>query len=506
MATTVPPGGNPASSVPKALEGRGFTEEDIERYGFREDDGDAIFPIPNPQTPENYKRRKAARDASPKYTYEYSGVGAPAWYAPNEENNVLLVVEGELNAMIAHSVLNGKINVLGVPGASHPIDPKLANGKRVFLYADRDKAGTQAKNKWLELLRPMAFQSITVIPSVERDFCDIAGQDGREALLEFLKTSMRDTQPLFTVLDRFVSDQHTVGMLRDNAKQFVTGEIKNPTGYHALDAITFGLPISGLVLVAALPSCGKSLMLRDILYYNVERGKSILLFSPDQSADSIYILLASRRCGIPAWRAQRKLYTPTMLDNYGGPEAITKAWGEAFDDTILNYSKRFRVTGESEVKEIKRLTERALDDGVTMFGGDYIQIFEPEDADGKEMDGKAIKDLKKEVHGWGVPFVLAAQLAKYKFGRHIKRDGIPYASDIEGSGRYFQASEQVYMIFNGEVYWKEYVDQNDPPPEPPGFHGDGGRVRVYIRKNKLGDLGAWRYLKWNKELLTFENL
>jgi hypothetical protein len=177
-----------------------------------------------------------------------------------------------------------------------------------------------------------------------------------------------------------------------------------------------------------------------------------------------------------------------------------------FDDTILHYSDRFRISSESEIVEIKKLVEDALADGVSVFGGDYIQIFEPEGADGKELDGKAIKDLKKQVHRWGVPFVLAAQLAKYKFGRNIKRDGIPYASDIEGSGRYFQASEQVYMIFNGEVYWKEYVDQNDPPPQPAGFYNDQGKVRIYVRKNKLGEIGGWVYLRWNKDLLTFENL
>jgi KaiC/GvpD/RAD55 family RecA-like ATPase len=490
---------------PEALKGRGFLPKDMERYGIKNDDGDAIIPVPNKEDPINYKRRKADRDAKPKYTYELEGVGAPAIYYPGN-TTTLLIIEGELNALVAHSVMEGEIAVLGVPGASHPIDPALVDDKHVFLYADKDKAGNQAREKWLSLIRQRHFKSVTVLSAQERDFCDIAGQDGREALFNLLTEALGATPPTLTILDRFVSDQHTVGMLQSNAEQFVTGTIVNPTGYHQLDAITFGLPTSGLSLIAALPSSGKSIWLRDVLFHNTQRGKKILLFSPDQSADSIYILLASRRAGVPAWRVQRKMFTQELLLEYGSPEAITKRWKEVFDDTILHYSDRFRISSESEVAEIKKLTEEALADGVTMFGGDYIQIFEPEDASGKEIDGKAIKDLKKEIHRWGVPFILAAQLAKYKFGRNIKRDGIPYASDIEGSGKYFQASEQVYMIFNGEVYWKEYVDQNDPPPQPAGFYNDQGKVRIYVRKNKLGEIGGWVYLRWNKDLLTFENL
>jgi len=491
--------------APKALSGRGFLHKDMERYGIRDDDGDAIIPVPNKDNPVNYKRRKADRDAKPKYVYEVDGVGAPPIHYLGRINT-LLIIEGELNALVAHSVMDGEVSVLGVPGASHAIDASLADDMHVFIYADKDKAGTQAKGKWLAAVRGRHFRSVTVLPSWERDFCDIAGQDGRQALLGLLSEALAEAPPTLTITDRLVSDQHTVGMLQDTADQFVTGRIINPTGYHALDAITFGLPTSGLTLVAALPSCGKSIMLRDILLHNTQRGRKILLFSPDQSADSIYILLASLRAGVPAWRVQRKLFTQTLLNEHGSPEAITRHWKEVFDDTILHYSDRFRISGESDVGEIKRLVEEGLAEGVDMFGGDYIQIFEPEDADGRDMDGKAISELKKQIHRWNVPFVLATQLAKYKFGRHIKRDGIPYASDIEGRGTYFQASEQVYMIFNGEVYWKEYVDQNDPPPQPAGFYMDEGRVRVYVRKNKLGEIGGWVYLKWNKEFLTFENL
>lgn len=491
---------------PEALSKRGFTKQDLTTYGIRNDHGDAIFPVPNKQAPVNYKRRKKEKDAKPKYTYELSGVGAPYWHSEDvTEHTKILVCEGELNSMVAHSVLGGGIGCVGVPGASHGIPKHLLDGKSIYLYADNDKAGRDAIARWLPEARALQFKSISVCEAHEKDFCDIAGQQGRDALKEHLN-KLLSVEPTLTILDRRITDDFTVAHLRENAKQFITGTVKNPTGYTELDAITFGLPISGISLIAALPSAGKSMMLRDVLFHNANLGKKILLFSPDQSADSIYMLLTSRRCGIPGWRVQRRLFTHAMIDKYGTEDAVIRAWGEAFDDTILNFSKRFRISSESDVGEIKRMVEDAIDDGFEMFGGDYIQIFEPEDATGKEMDGKAIKDIKKNVHGWGVPFLLAAQLAKYKFGRHIKRDGIPYASDIEGSGKYFQAAEQVYMIFNGEVYWKEYVDQNDPPPEPPGFHNDVGKVRIYVRKNKLGEIGGWRYLKWDKEFLTFQNL
>ena len=336
----------------------------------------------------------------------------------------------------------------------------------------------------------------------EKDFCDIAGQDGREALLTYLKAQMA-REPDFTELDRVISDYYTVRDMRESAKRYISGEIAVPSGYQELDAYTMGYPESGIVLIGALPSCGKSIYVRDVLYQQTLLGKKVMLFSPDQSAQSIYTLLASKISGIPAWRLQKRAFTPAMLEQYGSDTAIIKAWGDTFDYVVLELSESFRVSEESEVKEIKHLVNKALDEGFEFFGGDYIQIFEPEDSSGREIDGKAIKDLKKEVHRWGVPFLLAIQLAKYKFGPD-RPDGIPQASDIEGRGNYHQAAEQVYMIYNHEVYWNEYVRADKD--EPLEFINDRGKVRIYVRKNKTGPIGGWRYLEWDKELVTFKNM
>ena len=351
-------------------------------------------------------------------------------------------------------------------------------------------------------LKRLPFKSLTVIPPQEKDFCDIAGQDGREALFGTLKAAM-DADPDYDTEDRVVSDYYTVQDMRESARRYISGVISVPSGYTELDNYTMGYPESGIVLIGGLPSMGKSIFLRDVMYHQTTLGRRVMLFSPDQSAQAIYTLLASKISGIPAWRLQKKAFTEQMLGRFGSPEAIVRHWGSVFDHVVVDLSERFRVSEESEVAEIKRQVRSALDEGFSFFGGDYIQIFEPEDSNGREIDGKAIKDLKKEVHKWGVPFLLAIQLAKSKFPPD-RLDGIPQVTDIEGHGRYHQAAEQIYMLYNHEIYWNEYVRTEKAAPLD--FSNDTGKVRVYVRKNKTGPIGAWRYLEWDKELVTFRNM
>jgi len=161
-----------------------------------------------------------------------------------------------------------------------------------------------------------------------------------------------------------------------------------------------------------------------------------------------------------------------------------------------------------DLKTIKREIERLRDKGVTMFAGDYLQEFEMEADDGTEVEGKAIKDFKEFSRRLKIPFIFAVQLAKYKFGQG-RKSGIPLSTDIEGSGKIFQQSEQVFLIYNYHLYTQEFKENeiNNPDSEYVS-HPQGGvspMARVYVRKNKEGRRDEYRYAIWDAEVPSFRN-
>lgn len=497
--------------LPKALEGRGITDADCLAYGIYDDKGDAVFQILEPNGVTVGYKRRIAKASAQRYAYEFKGHGSPAWCNPGfGKAQRVLVVEGELNALIAHSVLSEEgvsIDVMGIAGANGGPYWDGLKGKQVYVYADGDKPGQEARAAWLEVAKAAGAESAHAInPIPGKDFCDIAGES-RKALVAELANRMRTAAASFTSLDSKVGF-YTRAELLASAKRFVSGEVINPMGFSELDRYTGGMPESGITLVCGLPSMGKSVLLRDILanHLEVDANNKVMLFSPDQSAPSVMRLMTARRSGIPAWRVREGEFTPAMLELHGTPANARKHWHEVYEDTVMNYSRRFIVSEEQHLPTVKDAMLRAAEDGVTLFGGDYLQTFELEAADGTEVEGKAVRDFKNWTREHKVSMVFAVQLAKYKFGTN-RKSGIPYSSDIEGTGKIFQSAEQCYMIYNYDIYTQEAEEKEIENPMTEYQRVSAGRfiplARVYVRKNREGMRNDFFYLIWDREVPRF---
>lgn len=499
----------PLPEPPVALSGRGFVRADLELYGIVNDGGDALIPLMGVDGQlYNVKRKLAEPRGKMRYKYEYEGHGAPCWFSPGFlESNAQLWVEGELNGMIAHSVLrqhDANIAVAGIPGAEAHLPDITMSGKAVYLYADNDAAGRRLQERFPQWALDQGAKSVTVLDAEERDFCDVAGEDGRDALHSWLGRAIQKP-PTLTILDREVHDGYTLGELRDIGRKFIDGELLLPSGYLELDSYTGGFPETGVIEVGALPSFGKSIFMRDVCTYQaLHNNRRVLHFSPDQSIPSIVVFLASKMSRIPASMLRSGIYPARMLEEYGGPEAIRKTWGEVYDHCLLRLSQNYRISEAGDMRVIRKRVLKALDEGYSFFAADYAQILEYYDDRGREVDGRAINEIKKMTRELKIPFLVALQLAKYKFPQGSKRDPLPYASDIEGRGSYYQAAEQLYMIWDHELYEREYAGEETPWPAD--VHYDAGKVRIYVRKNKMGPWGDWRYLRKQPELGTFLNM
>src|SRR5690606_1334713 len=94
----------------------------------------------------------------------------------------------------------------------------------------------------------------------------------------------------------------------------------------------------------------------------------------------------------------------------------------------------------------------------------------------------------------GVPVLATVQLAKYKYPP-TRVSPLPVASDIEGSGKYFQNSEMVMLVYNEEVYERKYAgDKWAPTGDSPG------EARLVLVKDKQGVGSGDFYMRWDARL------
>ena len=133
----------------------------------------------------NVKVRNPGKTA-PRYVYRLSGLGTPAWVNPDYgDAPVLLIVEGELNAVAAFEAASACGRVVDVQGlAGSDTWPHLqALNREVRVYTDPDESGNLAWERLHGLLHDAGATRVTRLPAVPiGDYCDVLGQHGPEAL------------------------------------------------------------------------------------------------------------------------------------------------------------------------------------------------------------------------------------------------------------------------------------------------------------------------------------
>ena len=174
--------------VPLSMEGRGFTLADLQKLGFRAEGDDALFPVFDSNgIILNIKRRKAQpKTKNDRYT-GLKGHGSPAWCSPNFLScDEVLVIEGELNAM-ACSLARHDLGVMGVAGTSGSLHLDALKGRTVYVYADDDEVGREARDKWAAQTQGAGAGKVYTLDPWPMDACDLVGREGRSALRKLLE-------------------------------------------------------------------------------------------------------------------------------------------------------------------------------------------------------------------------------------------------------------------------------------------------------------------------------
>ena len=196
------------AEVPEALKSRGFTFTDCQRLDIVNENGNAIFPITGPSgLALTLKCRYAVPDPH-RYEYITPGRGTPAWCSPSiRSSNIILVIEGELNGMICWLALRGKdnqIGVIGTAGTNGLLHLDVLENKVVHIYADDDKPGHEAKQRWAKQSLSAGAKEVYLLESWSIDACDIAGAFGKAELkkrLAWIKKKRFTRNEAFSAVD-----------------------------------------------------------------------------------------------------------------------------------------------------------------------------------------------------------------------------------------------------------------------------------------------------------------
>jgi len=214
------------------------------------------------------------------------------------------------------------------------------------------------------------------------------------------------------------------------------------TGLRDLDRITCGLQKSDLILIAARPGMGKTVLGVDLIRAaSVEKNLVSLIFSLEMSYPQLAMRMVSSEAGVDSQRIKTGDIDPKARERIDW--AIKKVAGSSFyiDDTV-------GITVlEMRAKARRLKAERGL--GLIVI--DYTQLMQGRSESGNRNQeiseiSRSLKIMAKELD---VPVVALSQLNRSLESRTDKR---PILSDLRESGSLEQDADIVIFIYRDEKY------------------------------------------------------
>jgi replicative DNA helicase len=242
-----------------------------------------------------------------------------------------------------------------------------------------------------------------------------------------------------------------------------------PSGFIDLDKLTSGFQPADLVIVAARPSMGKTMLgINFVENAAIKSGLPVLVFSLEMPGDAIAMRMISSLARIN----QQNLRTGQLTDDDWAriPSAVS-ILSEAklfIDDTPSLSPSEMRSRARRVAREHGQI-------GLIMV--DYLQLMTVPGSNENRTNevseiSRSLKALAKEMN---CPVVALSQLSRALEQRADKR---PVMSDLRESGGIEQDADLIAFIYRDEVY----------NPESP----QKGTAEIIIAKHRNGPIGQLR--------------
>lgn len=236
------------------------------------------------------------------------------------------------------------------------------------------------------------------------------------------------------------------------------------TGLGVLDDIIGGLKGGQLVVIAARPGMGKTIMAVDLLrFLAVYRAESVLLHSLEMSKTDIQKRILA---------AEAQVNLKRIIN--GGLRPDERAKITAAADRMRGVFIHIDDTAEVDLAHIRTTARRiAAERGLALIVVDYLQLMNTGgNGQNRAVElGAVSRGLKVLARELDVPVVACAQLNRSSESRSDRR---PQMSDLRESGSIEQDSDVVILLHRDD-----YAD-----PESPR----AGEVDLIVAKNRNGPI------------------
>lgn len=217
-----------------------------------------------------------------------------------------------------------------------------------------------------------------------------------------------------------------------------------PTGFPDLDRMTAGLQNSDLIIIAARPSMGKTMLCLNLARYAaIHEQVPVAIFSLEMSREQLALRLLSAEAELSGQRLRT---------------------GELDDDMWATLSTALGRLGEApifiddtpgisalELRAKARQLKAQFDIGLVIV--DYMQLMQGRRAENRQQEisdiSRSLKALAREID---VPVVALSQLSRAVESRTDKR---PMLSDLRESGAIEQDADIVAFLYREDYYQKD---------------------------------------------------
>jgi replicative DNA helicase len=217
-----------------------------------------------------------------------------------------------------------------------------------------------------------------------------------------------------------------------------------PTGFTDLDRMTAGFQASDLIVVAARPSMGKTMLCLNLArHVALQQHVPVLLFSLEMSREQLALRLLSAESEIEGHRLRTG-----ELDGQAWSK-LSLALGRLGESPI--YIDDTPGISALELRAKARRLKAQQDIGLIII--DYMQLMQGRRSENRQQEisdiSRSLKALARELH---VPVVTLSQLSRAVESRNDKR---PMLSDLRESGAIEQDADLVAFLYREDYYSKE---------------------------------------------------
>jgi replicative DNA helicase len=206
------------------------------------------------------------------------------------------------------------------------------------------------------------------------------------------------------------------------------------TGFPDIDKATGGMHGGELLVFAARPKQGKTILAMNIAQSVLDQGKSVAVFSLEMPCEQLFDRMASNAANIPFHLIKDP---KEMIDPHWS--RITDYFARTKDQPLL-----IDDNGDVTLADIRARCRAIKTKGPLDFVVvDYLQLVSAEGENENIRIGSVSTGLKKMAKELNVPVLALAQMNR---GVESRTDKRPMLSDLRGSGQIEQDADAVFFL------------------------------------------------------------